>query len=93
MAVVYRIYMYKYNNDKKELHSFSFTFPGLLNQLGVLFKICSALSVLWLPPPLKLVVTRHDIIERDVFTLLSAIAFYVVVLYVILSRVHLCKIT
>jgi hypothetical protein len=32
---------------------------------------------------------RHDITERDVFTLLSAIAFYIEVFYVILSRVHL----
>jgi hypothetical protein len=32
---------------------------------------------------------RHDITERDVFTLLSAITFYIEVFYVILSRVHL----
>jgi hypothetical protein len=36
---------------------------------------------------------RHNITERDVFTLLSAIAFYIVVLYVILSHVHLSNIS
>jgi hypothetical protein len=36
---------------------------------------------------------RHDITERDIFTLLSAIAFYIVVFYVILSRVHLSNIS
>jgi hypothetical protein len=36
---------------------------------------------------------RNDITERDVFTLFSAIAFYIVVFYVILSRVHLSNIS
>jgi hypothetical protein len=36
---------------------------------------------------------RHDITERDVFTLLSAIAFYIEVFYAILSRVHLTNIS
>ena len=31
---------------------------------------------------------RHDITERDLFTLLSAIALYIEVFYVILSRAH-----